>query len=68
MYLRDQGINDKDGGVSRVIRSCGLSDNDGGVGRGRGIRDASEGSETTTEASGARQQAKGIYDDDGGVQ
>ena len=51
MCLRDQGIDDYDG-VGRVIRSRGISDNDGGVGRGRGIQDTFEGSETMTEAEG----------------
>ena len=57
MCLRDQGIDDDDGGVGRVRRARGISDNDGGIGRGRGINDASEVSETTTEAAGARRQA-----------
>ena len=68
MCLRDQGIDDNDGsGGGRVRRDRGLSDNDGGVGRGQGISDASEGSETTTEAEGDRQRSQGIYNDDGGI-
>ena len=54
MCLRAEGIDNNNGGVIRVRRSKGLNGNDGGVGRGQGIRDASEGSETTTEAAGAR--------------
>ena len=65
--LRDQGINNNYGSVGRVRQAKGLSKDDGGVGWGRGIRDASEGSETTTEAAGARQRAQGIYDDYGGI-
>ena len=54
--LQSQGIdNDNDdGGVVRLRRARGLSDNDGGVGKGRGVDDASNVSETTTEAAGAR--------------
>ena len=48
-------------------RAIGISDEDGGVGRGRGIRDASDGLETMTTAAGARQRYQGIYDDNGGV-
>ena len=51
MCLRDQGIDDDGGGVARVRWAHEISDKDGGVGRGQGIDDASEGSETTTEAS-----------------
>ena len=51
MCLQDQGIDDDNGVVSRVIRACRLSDDDGGVGRGQGIDDASEELETTTEAT-----------------
>ena len=67
MRLRDQGIDNDDGGVGRVRWARRLSNDDGGVGRGRGIYDASEGSETTTEAAGARQRSQVIYDNDGGV-
>ena len=52
--LQDQGIDNDNGAVDRVRRACGPSDDDRGVGRGRVIYDASEGLETTTEASGAR--------------
>ena len=65
--LRSEGIYDSDGGVRRVRRAKGLSDNDRGVSRGRGMRDASKGSDTTMEAVGDRQQAQGIYDNDEGV-
>ena len=54
MCLQTQGINNNNSGVSRVRRFRGLSNNNGGFGRGRGIRDASEGLETTTVAAGAR--------------
>ena len=67
MCLRAQGIDDKDGCVIRLRRAHGISNDSGGVGRGRGIHDASEGSETTTEAAGARQRAQVIYDDNVGV-
>ena len=51
MYLRSQVIDNNDGVVvERVKWARGISDNDGGVGRGQRIHDASEGSETTTEA------------------
>ena len=65
--LRSEGIDDNDGGVIRVIRDKGLNDDDGGVGKIKGICNASEVSETTTEAAGDRQQAQVIYDNDGGV-
>ena len=55
--LQDQGIDDNNGGVGRLIRDCGISNDDRGVDRGRGIHDVSERSETTPEAAGARQQA-----------
>ena len=45
----------------------GLSNDDVHVGGEQGIDDASEGSETTTEAAGGRQRALGIYDNDVGV-
>ena len=67
MCLRAQGIDDDDDGVVRVRRARGLRDYYGGVGRGRGIDDASEGLDTTTEAAGDRQRAQGIYDDGGDV-
>ena len=67
MCLQAESIDDY-GSVGIVRRSKGISDNDRGVVRGQGIRDASEGLETTTEASGAIQQARGIYDLVGGVE
>ena len=67
MCLRDQCIDDDDGGVGRVRRSRGLSNDDRGIRIGRGIRDASKGLETTTEAAGASQRTQVIYDDDVGV-
>ena len=67
MHLWAQVIDDDDGSVSRVIRDRGLSDDNGGVVRGRGMYDVSKGLETTTEAAVARQRARGIYDNDGGV-
>ena len=57
MCLRAEGIDNDEGGVRRVRRAKGLRDDDRGVDRGRGIHDASEGLETTTEAAGARRQA-----------
>ena len=51
MCLRDQGIENNDGGVGRVRWARGIRNNDGGVGIGWGINDASEGSEPTTEAA-----------------
>ena len=65
--LRDQGIEENDGGIGRVRWARGLSDGNGGVVRGREIYDVSKGSDTTTEAAGARKIARGIYDNDGGV-
>ena len=56
MCLRAEGIDNNGGGIGRVGRSKGIGNDDGGVGRGRGIRDASKGLETMTEAAGARQQ------------
>ena len=67
MCLRDQGIDDGNGSVGRVRQARGLSDDGGGVGRGQGIYDASDGSEKTPEALGARRRARGIYDNDGGI-
>ena len=51
MCLQDQGIDDNNGVVGRVIQARGLNNYDGGVGRGQGIDNAFEGSETTTEAA-----------------
>ena len=51
MCLRGQGIDDE-GGVGRVRWARRLINNDGDVGRGRGIDDVSEVSETTTEVAG----------------
>ena len=65
--LQARGIDNDNGGVVRVRRASRLSNYNGGIGRGRGIRNASEGPETTTEAAGARRRSRGIYDDDRGV-
>ena len=65
--LRDQVIDDDNGGVGRVRRARGLSNDDGGFGRGQGIYDASKGLETTTEAAGDQRRVRGIYDNDVGV-
>ena len=67
MFLRAQGIDEDNSGVGRVRRARGLSNDDEGVGRGREIRDGSEASETKTEATGARQRARGIYDADASI-
>ena len=67
MCLRAQGIDGNDGSVGRVIGASVISNDDRGFGRGRGIHDAPEGSETTTEVAGDIQQARVIYDDDGVV-
>ena len=66
--LRAEVIENDDGGVGRVRQAKGLSDNDVGIRRRRGIRDASEGSETMAEAAGDRRRAQGIYNNDGGVE
>ena len=68
MCLGAENIDDTKGGVGIVRWAKGLSDYNRGVGRGQGIRDASEGSETTTEAAGDRQWSQGIYDNNGGVE
>ena len=62
-----KGIDVDDGGRVRARRACRLSNDGGGVGRGRGIDNASKGSETMPEAAGARQRAWGTYKDDRGV-
>ena len=67
VHLRAQGIDKNAGIVGRVRRACGLSDDNGGIDIGRVIYDASEGSETTEEASGAIWQDQGIYNYGGGV-
>ena len=59
--LQADGIDDDYGGVGRVRRAKVCSNDNGGVSRGRGIRNASEGSETTTEVAVVRRQAQGIY-------
>ena len=64
MRLQAKGIDNNDGGVRRVGRTRELSNNNVGVGRGRRIYDASEKSEITTEATGARRQAQVIYNND----
>ena len=53
MCVRSQGIDDNNGGVDGVRRAQGLSNYDRAVDGGRRIDNASEGSETTTEATGA---------------
>ena len=55
MFLRDQGIDENNIGFGIARPVGGLSNSDGGV--GRGIRDASEGLETTMEAAGARKRS-----------
>ena len=50
MCLRDQGIDNNDGGVIRVRQARGISDENRGVGRELGIDDASEELEITEEA------------------
>ena len=65
MYLRADSMDGDGGGAGRVRQAKGLINNDKGLGRGRGIRDAFKGLETMTEAVGDRQEAQGIYDDDG---
>ena len=67
MSLKAQGIDNNDSVIGRVRRACVLSDDDGGVGRRQGIRNASEGLETTTETEGGRRRDQGIYDGDRGV-
>ena len=67
MRLRDQCIENNNGGVGRVRQAFGISNDDRGVVRGRGIYYASEGLDTTTEAEEARRRAQGIYDNDGGI-
>ena len=58
MCLQAQGIDNDNGGVGRVRRSHRLSDDNRGVGRGQGIRDASEESETAVEAEGDKKRTK----------
>ena len=65
--LQAYGIDKNNVSVGRLGQACVLINDDRGVGRGRGIRDASEGLETTTEAAGSRQRARGIYNGNGGV-
>ena len=54
--------------VGRVRGAKGLSNDDKAVIRGLWIHDVSKGSETSTEAVGARQRAQGIYNNDRGVE
>ena len=68
MCLRAEGIDKNNSGARRGIRAIGISNDGEGVGRGREIYDASEGSETTTEAAGARRRTQGIYNNDRGVE
>ena len=65
--LLAQGVGDNSNDVGRVRQARRLSNDDGCVDRGRRIDDASEVLDTTTEAVGARRQAQGIYDNNGGV-
>ena len=58
MRLWDQGIDDNDGGAGILRRSRRLSNDYGGFGKIRGINIASKGSDSTTEAAGARRRAK----------
>ena len=67
MCLWDQVIADIDRVVGRVGHARGLSNDNIRVVKGKGIENASEGSETTAETAGARRQSQGIYDDDGDV-
>ena len=67
VFLQEEGIDKKNGGVGRVRQAKVLRDHGGGVGTGKGIRDAFKGSETMTEAAGDRQRAQGIYDNNRGV-
>ena len=57
MFLLNQGIDNNDSVVGILRRECGLSDDDGGFGRGRGKRNASKGSKTTTDVARDRRQA-----------
>ena len=52
--LRARGIDDSNGGVSRVKRARGLNKINGGIRRGQVINDASEILKTTPEAAGAK--------------
>ena len=67
MCLGAYGIDNDNNGVGRVRRARGISNDNGGVGKVQGIDDASEESETTTEAAEARRRDRGIYDNNGGV-
>ena len=51
--FRDQDVDNNYIGFDRIIWDCRLINNDRGVGRGLGIDDMSEGSETMTEAARA---------------
>ena len=67
MCLQVQSIDNNNGNVGRVGRAREHSNNNQSVGIGRVIDDASKEYETTTEAVGNRQQARGIYNDGRGV-
>ena len=56
--LRSQVIDDKDGEVGGRRRAWEISDKNRGVVGGQGIDDTSEGSKTTTEASGVNDRPK----------
>ena len=67
MCLQAEGIDENNGGVRRLRRAKGLRYNNGGVGRGQGIHDASEESETTADVAGDRRRTQGIYENNGGI-
>ena len=62
MCLQDQGLDDNNGSVGRVRRAHKLRKNNRVAGRGRGIHNASEGSEITTGVVGARRGYRGPKD------
>ena len=68
MCLRAQVIDDDACVVDRVRQSRGPSNNNRGVGGGQGIDDASNGSETTTEASRIQGQRRRLQRCDDGPQ
>ena len=51
MCLWVQGIDDNGGSIGRVRQAHGIRDDDRGVGRERGVYDASEGLDTTTDVT-----------------
>ena len=66
LCLQAQGTDNDVGIVGRVGQTHGLSNNDKGIRRGRGIDDAPEGSDKTTEAAGVRRRPLEIYNDNRG--